>query len=594
MFVAALLVSVQKNGFFAANHSNRIALDYLCESATAHALEELQDRAWTAGFADVQTIGGVGSYSLTFAPSGSSPGPTDSVNNLSGVAAVDGPLGPGSVAAGTVHLVVLVKQGGLQGRYDVLLGNDAFPNLDHALLTDNTIVLNDQVEITGLDALNADSESGKGGIHSNLVTDNGNVIEWTGSGSAEASISHTVSTSSEQGIDLAGADLLGSPPISYNAPNKALPNLDIRSTIENKRHLPAPSQSLNAVGNVTLGQGDFSEFHFSSDQTLDGDLVLNGATLYLEGNLTVNGSISGEGAIYVTGDSSFLGDTTLAPHTVNKVAIYGEGDIRLSGFNGTDFLNSVANAQTSGSSIRDSLDETRIALEGMESIMNNYTPEELQRDFNGPLDIGPGATRTPNHETGPVVRGARGEFDDFKDFLGGNPNNSNQNDDDGSLRELADAIQAEHPPGLSRDFLLEKLYSLSDFFAAGTADQETNRNRLIHFREGGVPPALFDTALDYSDADGRHGLPSGPELHTIYNLTRQVTFDRLGSSFFQGLLYTDGDLLVENEVSIVGGVIVGGEARFDESVRVTYVREFFDERSETRGGPLTVLNWVRR
>ncbi len=128
--------------------------------------------------------------------------------------------------------------------------------------------------------------------------------------------------------------------------------------------------------------------HRSGDLLCADSLVLDGAVLYVDGNLNVSGGIKGTGAVIVkgkttvAGTSSFVGD--------NKLALLSEGDVAITGtsdnpshFNGllysegnlsashTNLVGTViANDKTGGSGGQISLDKSKIIQDSSSSSFN--------------------------------------------------------------------------------------------------------------------------------------------------------------------------------------------------------------------------------
>jgi hypothetical protein len=97
-----------------------------------------------------------------------------------------------------------------------------------------------------------------------------------------------------------------------------------------------------------------------------------------------------------------------------------------------------------------------------------------------------------------------------------------------------------------------------------------------------------------------------------YNLVKEVDYDKIGYSTFQGLIYTNGAFYSGNEINVIGAVIVNsdgtqppidiggvtlepGDLFLDKGTNVTFVEELFDDsgNSGTTGPPAVVL-WMGR
>ncbi len=131
-----------------------VAALYVAEAGVAYAKAELsRDSAWGPQSLTQTMPNGRGSYTISFATA--SPGPNDSVNNLTGPGVVDGPRGPGTVPPFTADLVVLAELNGRTRRLEVILSNGGGgpPDVDVPLLASRGIRLNGNVVVKGIESL---------------------------------------------------------------------------------------------------------------------------------------------------------------------------------------------------------------------------------------------------------------------------------------------------------------------------------------------------------------------------------------------------------------------------------------------------------
>ena len=111
--------------------------------------------------------------------------------------------------------------------------------------------------------------------------------------------------------------------------------------------------------------------------------------------------------------------------------------------------------------------------------------------------------------------------------------------------------------GQTRDFLVKKLTRTSDFFAGAFAsEQESIQSEFL--ASGGLIRGAVDSIND---------LGNSPAAQVaVFNTVRQLNFDGLGSSSFQGLVYTNGGFFADNQVTVLGAVVVnddGSQEPFD-------------------------------
>lgn len=78
-------------------------------------------------------------------------------------------------------------------------------------------------------------------------------------------------------------------------------------------------------------QMDIMYYHPGGGLTYQGSVNMNRALLYVDGDLTINGPVSGEGLIVVNGNATFQAGTTLSGS--NKMAVLCSGDMTINGNN---------------------------------------------------------------------------------------------------------------------------------------------------------------------------------------------------------------------------------------------------------------------
>ncbi|MCE7870242.1 hypothetical protein DYH09_07670 [bacterium CPR1] len=114
---------------------------------------------------------------------------------------------------------------------------------------------------------------------------------------------------------------------------------------------------------------------------------------------------------------------------------------------------------------------------------------------------------------------------------------------------------------------------------------------------------IFDAAID-----GGYDLVM-PEL---VSLTNQIDYDKLGTSYFQGMIYTNGYLYAAHEVNVLGAVLTQGDSSLPSATingktvkpgdiylangtRVTYVESLFTNPIGSAAGPtVAVETWIGR
>ena len=331
IMVLTLILMARERSFSSLRFHERTQALYVAEAGLADALEALeQDNGWTQGFDEEPMDRVRGHYTLQFVEG--TPDDWESVNNLLSDLPAHSYKGTDTVPPRSALLVVTGHVGGVSRRLEALVRGGSAPLSRQAMLATGRVRLLGDVSINGVRTLTG-TEEALAGIHSNSLAE---TVTWEGEADETAVITGTVSTRNPATDAIA----LGTGPndtrvdvgeVETGAPPVTPPYVDIPAEVESHR---GPNLTLSGSQPV-LSTGD----HFyDGDLEIQGDLVLDGANLYVAGNLEVNGSITGDGSVYTTGDTRFFGDARIESGEGRRVALYSQGHVHLSGFNGTEFL----------------------------------------------------------------------------------------------------------------------------------------------------------------------------------------------------------------------------------------------------------------
>lgn len=498
-----------------------------------------------------------------------------SINNLDGQNPVPGPGGV-SVPPHSVYLVVQAECNGQSRTLRTVISPGGGYATGYGLAAARNIWMRGQVEVDGIESTTS-LNTVEAGLHSNRPDDVAGIIRWTQEQAGDqALISGKVSSRSANAtaIDMSGATVQGGTETEASA--VPIPDPGILSTIASNSSLPAPA--VNPVGLTQLPSGDY---YVAGDLALNGDLALDGATLYVEGALSVNGSISGSGAVYVGGTTDFKGDTMIQTHNPEGVALHSHGRVRLSGFDGSEYLDALAAADPVAA---DLIARSRDALQQMQTLITNADIETLFVNQANDDAVELQRRRLADH----VGSGLPPE-------------------DLNSLGRLKNHIETQ-PAGPTRDFLVNRLDSLRRIFAESNATF-TSEN-----------PAGFDSQevvadwvtgqmryYGYYDAITEKG--DVQLMNEMINLIQQLDYDKLGTSHFQGIIYTDAFVLAENEVNILGALQAGadpnlppetvdgvtyhpGDIVLNSGIRLTLNQEYQENQGSSGGRRLTVRTWL--
>ena len=364
-----------------------------------------------------------------------------------------------------------------------------------------------------------------------------------------------------------------------NANKIPIPPVEIKATVFGKRS----ANKFTGGSNVPRGENYFDAT--SGPLVVNGDLVLEG-DLYVEGDLEIVGSIRGEGSVYTTGDATLFGDSAI--NTKARISLFSKGHVTLKGFDGDQYLDNVAETDPL---FNEWLTETRDALILVENLIENDeregdglwgNPDEESNSVNDAHPVNRAAS-----VIGRTILSASPIPEDFSHA--------------GTAYEMRDHILSNSAPGHSRDFMEQKLTFLAEFFSvpARLENRKNDGEVIKDFRFEGYTAGLLDVANDQRKEE--YQLP-------VFNVTGLINQHKIGSSFFQGLIYTNGGFYADNQVTILGAVVVNddgsqsnfttadgetinpGEFHLKGGSSITYVKDFFDGAGSGGGaGPTRIL-----
>jgi hypothetical protein len=589
MMLVSLVKAVSTQDSLTRGHHDQVAALYVAESGLADVMSHLEiDGDWRDGFNGEPMQNRPGKYWVRFYEGAGAVPDDASINNIAGTTPRIGPRGR-VVPRGAALIVVTARVGAAQRQLEAIVNSAGVINVEYPMMTSGSIELQGAVTIDGIHSLQG-YQRVAAGIHSNASSLSGPTIGWQpGNGSAKAIITGKVSAVDSRAIGSgAGAGInFGSDETRYSvgafersAAQRQFPGVgDIERQVT--LHASAPEPAIQPAGTTTLPSGDY---HKAGDLTISGDLVLDGGELFVDGDLTINGGISGQGAIWASGKVTFKGDSTL--QSTEKAAVMSKKGVNLLGFDGEEYMEGFA---SSDPEVRVLWDATKRALADTEGLLQSAEPSSVVGS-GGPLDL--------------EIR-----------KLGYHPDNSEAsipvvNPEDalvgGNYLGKLEAKLAAQSEGESRDFMMRKLAGYREFFSAnesGTdeslATQFVNRPRVM--------PGAFDAVVNSGRTDA---------LSKLMVQVSNVSYAKAGSSYFQGIIYTNGHFFAANSVTTLGAIMVDGRGRAGsepnplnpaESFRpgqlvmrrganMTFVEEFFEdgENALRIRGPVQVRTWASR
>lgn len=353
--VTALLATAGRSLFTAGRYHQRAIAHQAAEAGLARAQAALEADVGFQGTLKEDLLHSGGHFEVDITKG--APHSGQSVNNLESASSQN--LAEGVLPA---HAALIVSRGSCRG-YEVTLKayvRRADESFSLSLLASDRIDLRNRTSIRGIQSFTSNS-SIPAGIHSNR-TEPGVAISWQGPNPGDTlTASGNLSTSApdDSSISLVPAASATVNETLTNQPRYPQMDTDIEEIVS--LHTSNPGPALPSFGLVTLPPGDH---YYSGDQEIHGDLVLrDGAKVYVDGDLIVNGSISGMGTVVVTGFTALKGDSHLSTADGDYVALMSREGVALTGFDGTMFVDALASTNTTAAL---SWSQLRAGLAGMQ------------------------------------------------------------------------------------------------------------------------------------------------------------------------------------------------------------------------------------
>lgn len=571
MLVTSLMILARNQALVSRSAYDREAALFTMEAAVAQTQSRLEvDPSWSADLVD-QVMETRGSYTIVWNTSGSGYQPHQSVNNMMNPSYGDSHRGPNSVPPYSALLVVTAKVGVHERVGEFFLLRSGTVATSRPIVASGDIRMRGNVRVDGIKSL-ATGVPVAGGIHSGTDSGSSGQVTWSQLvPTDEATVTGKVTTVNPA----AGAIDFGSDPSVYFVASQSTGEkaqdvrpVDIPLTISMKN-----GETAYPTGATTLGN---DEFYHNGDLVINGDLKLGDSALYVNGNLRVNGSISGKGSVYVNGDTIFEGDSTISAVDEQHVGLFSQGSVRLSGFDGSAYLDDMSDPNSPNY-------DAEIAVWWPEA---KSTLADLQADLQTYSSVGD----VDQPRLASMLQKLGEDMPMVTPY--GDPNG-----DINVLGKISDKL-ALTASGPTETFLVDKLANLRMLYKM-PGDTAT---ALTDFQASGDPIGLV-----YASAvEGHNGLWKAGA-----SLVQQTEFDKIGTSYFNGVVFTGGGFLAENEVNILGALMAindsggvtnfpdgtsvdWGDIRLETGTRLTYVEDYFDAQmlSTPGAGYVSVQAWA--
>lgn len=549
MMLSATLISTHGGSIFSQDYHGKTAAYYAAESGLAVLQSRLEaNPGYASTTTNEPTPFGTGSFSIRFGSGGC-------VNNFNGTSPVSGPRGP--VLPGSAYVKIEGQALGHREVVECVLGRKDDDLVAAAVVASGKIHLEGDVKVSGRLA-NDQSTVVPADVISNYREDT-----WTGSAPLyynqgvgdTASIVGTVRSASPNpgaiSPDFAGA---ATDALTNQAP-VPVDNVDIQGEIDSKIGNPSPPLTTSTL------TGDY---YSSGSHTITGDLILNNGRVYVNGNLTVIGSIKGNGAVYVAGNTTFSGDAEITA-SEDGVVLYSQGNISLRGFDGTEYMDAIAANGTSANQL--DWQHTKKNFELLGQYLSDPAGTRFRVGAPNPSlywqsDVAIIQAYLANsmiNSAAPHPFYSLGGRDNLLynmlQLVKSQPDSPAKRFMERKFDTLRDGRQSSWPAGQNLPGALGITYS---------STLVTETAKIINFVNNGViDDGLFNkiiwlkTSRLEGDPNQYSSISDAQVDLAVVKMTNWLSnydYDKLGSSYFQGRLYTRGALYAANEVTIVGSV----------------------------------------
>ncbi len=432
-------------------------------------------------------------------------------------------------------------------------------------------------------------------------------IEWDNSGGATFQLSplSTLETApARTGADPLSPNLRSqfSSQLETNAGAGTLPYYDISQQVTDHQSFPQPNGLLTAGSSFSGGYLFVKDQRFvGGDLEVNGDLVLSQehdpgqpsteGTLYIRGDLTVNGGIRGTGSVFVEGRVTINGgNTVIQTNQPTGVALLASGDVCLQGVSADGYLDQLATTHPATVGVTRDLLNTKLsqfALLNDRTAYFNLTNQLVREPAPGtatdywvnpiPNPIG---LQPDGHPEGILPRLTL----DIKTALGASYSS------DPRAQRVVRALEEmhyyfrhnlDHSPALL-DAAGNVQYSLSPDYKlirpGGTqvtfSEYMTPGFRPYLWDDDHLPPEAWTHDHLWHLNPPAAGLALMNASRDSFLQDHPLDFSWLGSSRFQRIVYSGGDIRADNSFEVVGAMVSQGDVRLTGGSGLTFNQEY--------------------
>ena len=370
--------------------------------------------------------------------------------------------------------------------------------------------------------------------------------------------------------------------VSETSPGGQTPEYDVTALVKGKDNSPPPARIQGSGGNFHLTSTALTdERYVNGNVVINGDLDLSQGSLYVKGNLTVNGSVRGRGSLYVDGNVTVQGGSAVVQtDQATGTTLLASGDVTLKGLDAAGYLDALATAYPSTvgrsyANLKQKLVAMQASAEGNDLPALWWQANELHRGADtSDYVVNPVAAPNGNYSDGTPDSLAPRLILDVKASLGASYAT------DPVAQKVVRAVneiwyQFHHnldtvPAGAVID---------DNFRIAGMSAAQFWTYRVNGWDDGGADPSRWSvdrlwSATGYSsDLTLENAKRAGTNVQSFFK-KNPTDFSFLGNSWFQGVVYAGGSLTASNRFSIVGAVVTKGDATFNNGCSLIFDEEY--------------------